>query len=60
MSKVFVFIQVQLVTIVSAPSLRNRARGKRLTKKAIFTAVLTWDVAHWGPWGVGRIVVTRG
>lgn len=41
MSKVLVFIQVQLVTIVSAPSLRNKARGKRLIKKAIFTAVLT-------------------
>lgn len=41
MSKVAVFIQVQLVMMASAPSFRKRVRGRRLTKKAIFTAVFT-------------------
>lgn len=41
MSNVRVFIQDQLVITVSAPSLRNRARGRRLVKKASFTAVFT-------------------
>ena len=58
--KVLVFIQVQLVTIVSAPSLRKRARGSKLTKKAILTAVLTCELAQRGGWGVGWIVVTSG
>lgn len=60
MSKVMVFIQVQLVTIVSRPSLRNRKRGRRLTKKASLTAVLTWERAQWGSWGRGERVVSRG
>lgn len=41
MSKVRVFIQLQLVMIVSAPSFMNRKSGSRLTKNASFTAVLT-------------------
>lgn len=41
-SKVSVFIQDQVVTIASAPSLKNSERGSRLTKNAILTAVLTW------------------
>lgn len=40
------FIQVQLVIIVSAPSLRKRQRGRMLVKKAHFTAVLTWVSAQ--------------
>lgn len=54
------FIQVQLVTIVSAPSLRNRKRGRRLTKKVSLTAVLTWDRDQSGPWGLGLSVVKIG
>jgi len=41
MSKVSVFIQVQLVTIVSVPSFRNTNSGAKLTKNASFTAVFT-------------------
>lgn len=41
MSNVDVFIQHQEVTMVSAPSFKNVHRGKRLIKKAIFTAVFT-------------------
>ncbi len=59
-SKVRVFIQVQLVTIVSAPSLRNKKRGRRLTKKASLTAVLTWERDQSGPWGLGLRVVRTG
>lgn len=40
------FIQVQLVIIVSAPSSRNRNRGRRLMKKASLTAVLTLVMAQ--------------
>ena len=40
MSKSNVFIQTRLVETVSAPSLRNRNKGRRLTKNAVFTAVL--------------------
>lgn len=46
MSKQVVFIQVQEVMIVSAPSLKKRNRGRRLTKNPSFTAVLTWSVAQ--------------
>lgn len=42
-SNVRVFIHVQEVVIASAPSLKNRQRGRRLVKKASFTAVLTWE-----------------
>ena len=40
------FIQVQLVVIVSVPSFRKTKRGIKLTKKPSLTAVLTWEVAH--------------
>ena len=53
MSKVRVFIQFQLVTIVSTPSFRNRNKGKRLTKKASFTDVFTWVRAQEASWGWG-------
>lgn len=59
-SNVWVFIQLQLVVIVSTPSLRNRKRGSRLTKKANFTAVFTCRGLHvfFGGWGFR--VVNRG
>ncbi len=59
-SKVRVFIQFQLVIIVSAPSLRKRNSGRRLTKKASLTAVLTWVSAQFGSWGCGERVVSTG
>lgn len=49
----WVFIQVQLVIIVSVPSLRKRQRGRMLVKKAHFTAVLTWVNAQLRGRGVG-------
>ena len=60
MSKVSVFIQVQLVIIVSVPSFRNRKRGRRLTKKASLTAVLTWVKAQSDSRGRGDRVVRIG
>ena len=60
MSKVRVFIQVQLVITASAPSLKKRNRGSRLTKKANLTAVLTWVRAQSGVEGVGERVVKTG
>lgn len=48
MSKLRVLIQVQVVITVSAPSLKNTKRGKRLIKNAVLTAVLTWVVAQVG------------
>ena len=51
MSKDRVFIQVQLVTMVSVPSFKNINRGAKLMKNASLTAVFTWEVAH--PEGVG-------
>ena len=36
------FIQFQLVVMISAPSRRNRNRGRRLMKKASFTAALAF------------------
>lgn len=59
-SKVKVFIQFQLVIIVSAPSLRKRDRGRRLMKKASLTAVLTWERAQSFSRGVGLRVVSTG
>ena len=59
-SKVRVFIQFQLVIIVSAPSFTNRKRGNRLTKNASFTAVLTCVTAQSGAWGRGERVVRTG
>lgn len=41
MSNVWVFVQVRFVVTDSAPSLRKRARGRRLTRKASFTEVFT-------------------
>lgn len=60
MSKVRVFIQFQLVIMVSAPSFRNRNRGRRLTKNASLTAVLTCVRAQSGAWGRGERVVRTG
>lgn len=59
-SNVDVFIQVQLVIIASAPSFRNRKRGIRLTKKAVFTAFFTWESAQVASLGVGLKVVSKG
>ena len=59
-SKVKVFIQVQVVVIASAPSFRNRERGSRLTKKASLTAVFTWCRAQVGGFGWGEKVVSAG
>lgn len=59
-SKVWVFIQVQDVTIVSAPSLRNKNKGRRLTRKASLTAVLTWERAQLCSCGAGLSVVSTG
>ena len=41
MSKDSVFIQVQVVIMVSVPSFKKMNSGIRLTKKAILTAVFT-------------------
>lgn len=60
MLKVSVFIQHQVVVMISAPWLRNRARGRRLTRNAIFTAVFTWSRAHPCSRGFGLIVVITG
>lgn len=54
------FIQVQLVIIASAPSFMNRKRGRRLTKNASLTAVLTCVRAQSGAWGRGERVVNTG
>lgn len=43
-----------MVIIASAPSLRKRQRGRMLTKKAHFTAVLTWVRAQSGGRGRGE------
>lgn len=59
-SNIKVFIQFQEVMIVSAPSLRKMNSGRRLTKKASLTAVLTWETAQLEGWGVGLRVVRRG
>lgn len=58
MSKVCVFIQLQLVIITSAPSVRKMKRGRRLVKKASFTAVLTCERAQCGL--EGRMVERMG
>lgn len=54
------FIQFQLVMIVSMPSLRNSERGRRLIKKASLTAALTCDRAQAGLCGRGLRVVRMG
>lgn len=60
MSKVWVFIQFQLVIIASAPSFINRKRGSRLTKNASFTAVFTCTRAQSEARGWGERVVRTG
>lgn len=60
MLKVSVFIQDQVEVMISAPWLRNRASGRRLTKNAIFTAVFTWSRAQSCWRGLGLIVVMTG
>ena len=59
-SKVRVFIQDQVEIIVSAPSFRNRERGRRLIKNASFTAVLTCTTAQVGVCELGERVVRTG
>ena len=54
------FIQVQLVTIVSVPWSRKINSGIRLTKKASMTAVFTWAVAQSAGTGRGFKVVRMG
>lgn len=60
MSNVRVFIQFQLVMIISAPSFRKIESGRRLTKKASLTAVLTLVSAQLGAFGLGVRVVRTG
>lgn len=60
MSKMVVFIQCQLVTMLSVPWSKKIMRGRRLMKNALLTAVLTWVSAHSGFWGFGLRVVIRG
>lgn len=59
-SNVFVLSQLQDVVIISKPEVKNKNSGKRLTKKAVFTAVLTWESAHSGVLVLGERVVRRG
>lgn len=54
------FIQLKEVMMVSAPSSKNRNRGRRLMKKASLTAVLTWDRAQVDGRGWGLRVVKIG
>lgn len=54
MSNVWVLTQVQFVITASAPSFRNKERGRRLVRKASFTAVLTCFRAQFGFWGLGE------
>lgn len=54
------FIHVQVVITVSAPSERKRKRGKRLTKKASLIAVLTLARAQPGVVGSGVNAVRSG
>lgn len=44
MSNVRVLDHVHVVVVASMPSLRVKAKGRRLIKKAVFTAVLTWKL----------------
>lgn len=60
MLKVSVFVQHQVEVMISAPSFKKRARGRRLTIKAIFTAVFTCFKAQSCFCGVGLIVVNTG
>lgn len=60
MLKVDVFIQCQLVTMVSTPWSRKMNRGRRLTTNAVLTAVFTWETAHSADFGFGLTVVIIG
>lgn len=60
MSNIRVLVQFQLVITVSAPSEKNRKSGRRLTKNASLTAVLTWSRAQLSSFGVGEKVVRSG
>lgn len=60
MSKLAVFIQCQLVTIVSVPWSRKIIRGSKLTKNAVLTAVFTCVTAHSGFCGEGFSDTNRG
>lgn len=60
MLKVDVFIQCQVVMIVSVPWSKKMNRGRRLTIKAVLTAAFTWVVAQVGGLGMGLIVVIIG
>lgn len=60
MSNVWVFIQLQVVMTVSVPSFRKSERGRRLVRKANFTAVLTCFRAQSGLWGLGDSVERMG
>lgn len=55
-----VFIQCQFVVTLSIPWSRKIISGKRLTKNAVLTAVLTCVLAHSGFFGFGSSVVSRG
>lgn len=54
------FIQFKLVTMDSVPSFRCRNRGRRLMRKAYFTAVFTCVSAQFGFSGFGSRVVRTG
>ena len=54
------FIQAQLVTIVSVPSFKKIHKGIKLTKKASLTAVFTCEVAQCEGAGWGFMVVITG
>lgn len=57
MSKDSTFIQCQLVEITSAPSWVRIKRGRRVTKKAILTAFVTFSRAQlWPRVGEGKVV----
>ena len=60
MSKVVVLVQFHVVRMVSAPSLRNRAKGRRLTKKATLTASFTCRRAQEFSCFLGVKVVSSG
>lgn len=60
MLKVEVFIQCQVVRMVSTPWSKKMNSGRRLTMNAVLTAVFTWVTAQLAGLGVGSIVVRTG
>lgn len=60
MSKFIIFIQFQVVMILSVPWSKKIIRGIVLIKNAVLTAVLTYFRAHFWSKGVGLSVVIRG